>query len=148
MKTRSLIVTLCDKSLECQKIKQEYLQNCKDYCKKYQDNGYFEPQYMDAMAVCLDNKKCEDIESCTKTIADKCPAPPNVKEYAETLCDKMIECKATTKTQEECISEIGMADKYKCLTQKFIDETKMCISEISCATYLTDFLNCQQELLK
>ncbi len=147
-KTEFDCTRLCDKSLECQEIKESQLENCKDYCKKYQENSYFENAYLDAMGVCLAEDKCEDIKSCTKTIAEKCPAPPDVSKYAKTLCNKMIECKATTKTEDECIATLGVPDNYKCLTQKFIDDTEKCISQIKCETYLTDFLNCQQELWK
>jgi len=139
---------LCDKSKECEKIKESQLENCKTYCKKYEDNGYFEQAYMDAMGECLVKDKCEDIASCTSNIPDKCPPPPDVSKYAQTLCDKMIECKATIETKEDCVKKYGVAENYKCFTQKFMDDTTNCISKVNCATYLTDFMNCQNELLK
>jgi hypothetical protein len=54
---------LCDKSKGCEKIKESQIENCKTYCKKYEDNGYFEQAYMDAMGECLVKDKCEDIAS-------------------------------------------------------------------------------------
>ncbi|MCX7957522.1 MAG: hypothetical protein N3B13_00550 [Deltaproteobacteria bacterium] len=139
---------LCDKTLECGNIKESQLANCKSYCKDYQNNGYFEQSYMDAMGKCLTEDKCNDIESCVNEIPSQCPPPPDVSKYAETLCDKMIECKATLDTKEACVGKVGKPENYKCLTQKFIDNTTTCIAKIKCETYLTDFLNCQAELLK
>lgn len=139
---------MCDKTLECGNIKESQLQNCKEYCKEYQENGYFENSYMDAMGKCLAKDKCDDIESCVKEIPTSCPPPPDVTKYAETLCDKMIECKATLDTKENCIKKYGNPDNYKCLTQKFIDNTAICIEKVKCETYLTDFLNCQKELFQ
>lgn len=138
----------CDKSLECQEIKESQLENCKTYCKKYDENQYFEDAYKVEMAKCLTKDKCEDIKSCAQQIQSSCPPPPDISKYVETLCNKMIECNATTDTKEACIQRQNKPDSYKCLTQRFIDDITTCISKVNCATYLTDFLNCQSELLK
>lgn len=135
----------CNKDLECQNIEEKELQDCKDQCKKAVESGYLQTEFLKAIDKCF-NEKCEEIESCQEDASNKC-SPPHTKKLAETLCNKKIECKATTQTKEDCVSEeVSQSDDLKCLTQKFIDALEGCISKVACTSMGEDFIKCVEEM--
>jgi len=110
---------LCDKSLECGEIKDSDLQKCKEQCNNLVSKDYFEKVYWQEMEKCLSKESCNDIDECAKNISEQCPPPPDVKDYANVSCDKMIECKATTDTKEVCVKKIEEdADQFRCITRE------------------------------
>ncbi len=133
----------CEKATKCdEEMTAEEKSNCNQFCNNLNEKGYFDKNYLKNINECLDNDDCAKIESCVEESQSKCPAIDGSK-YYETICNKMLECKATTKTKEECIEEQKKENNdFSCTTEKYVSDMTDCVSKVSCDKYMEDMMNC------
>lgn len=132
----------CANMEKCEDTYKQEASNCKQLCNNINEKGYFDKNYLKDVNDCLNKDDCEKIESCVEEAQSKCPQIDGSK-YYEAVCSKMIECKANSKTKEECIEEQKKEyNNFSCNTEKYVTDLTNCVSKVTCENYTQGMMNC------
>jgi hypothetical protein len=137
----------CETEKKCGNIKEEDVQQCIQFCENMNNKGYFDSDYVKSLNKCLDLNDCNKIEECGKEAKSKC-STPDISKYLDVYCDKMIECKATTDTKEQCKENVKNETDFTCMNDKYVSDMSSCISVVSCDKYVEGMMNCTFSILK